>query len=371
MSDYDGLLFADMHFSNDNSIGHVDKFGVNTFLRKLEGLFCKMVDRAAREDLVLISCGDLVDSASPDPATSQVLHRCLCYVIEKGVEFLAITGNHGFDGLRSVIGSYGEFSKRKVLPNITLVSKPKVVTIGDTAFYCVPYIGRDAEDMYRVVTTFIKRANSVADKGKNKILLLHYPIVGCRFNVNSIRLSTGFNLKSLLKKEGNPFKFIAAGDFHDRQGLKGVPNFLYLGQPYQGDFGDAGTKRGYTLLNFSTAKRKFVRSKCPQFMIVDNVSKPSDIKGDLENKVVRVLVEPGTDQRGFSDRCYKLGAYRVQTRTKRVRREPLQAEHGFKFDADHSSLVAAFGKSACPEGLSKKKFTRLGLGLYKEAFAKE
>jgi hypothetical protein len=200
---------------------------------------------------------------------------------------------------------------------------------------------------------------------KKRMLLLHYPIIGCKYDAG-MKAQSGFNLRKLVDKS-NPFLQMWSGDFHDRQGLSGVPNFLYLGQPYWHDFSSVDKKRGYTIYNTDTKKRKLIEpSNCPRFYEITDIKKASDIEGNLENMIVKVYADQDVEPNSIYDRCYALGAIKVLVRRKK---KTMSADAGgtkYLFNSDRRSAIDVFARSNAPKNVDVNKIIEAGMGVLQE-----
>jgi DNA repair exonuclease SbcCD nuclease subunit len=350
---------ADLHLSNNSNIGTIDSSGVNSFLRIKQNVFKEIIRYAIDNNATLVVCGDIFDSPTLDAFTMEAFHDCLSMIVEKGVAVIFLSGNHDFSGLRSSIGSYGELN----LKDIYFVDSPKVIKIKDVEFYCVPYLGKTVDQQYEMVKVMVNRAKD--SKTVKRMLLLHYPIIGCKYDAG-IEAQSGFNLRKVVDKT-NPFLQIWGGDFHDRQGLSGVPNFLYLGQPYWSDFSSVGKKRGYTVYNTNTKKRKLIEpSNCPRFCEIMDIKKASDISGDLENMIVKVYADSDVEPGGIYDRCYALGAIKVLVRRKKKTISSDATGTKYRFNTDRRSAIETFARSNAPKTININKIIEAGAGVLRE-----
>jgi DNA repair exonuclease SbcCD nuclease subunit len=359
MSDFDVLGTGDVHLGNVSGMGSIDDKGINSFLYIKRDVFMEIIEYAAKNNLILTICGDLLDSPTIDSATAKVLHSCMAAIVAKDVKTIILTGNHDFDGLRSSTGAYGELNMK----GIYFIDSPRVIKLRDIEFYCVPYMGKTVEQQYEMVKVMTNRAKD--SNTKKRMLLLHYPIIGCKYDAG-MKANSGFNLRKVME-ESNPFLQIWAGDFHDRQLLDGVPNFLYLGQPYWADFSSVGKKRGFTVFNSSTKKRKLIEpTNCPRFHEITNITKASDIEGDLENMIVKVHADPEVDPKGIYDRCYALGAIKVLVRRKR---KPMTSDAEgvkYKYSSDRRTAIEVFAKSNAPKNIDVKSIIDAGINALNE-----
>jgi len=355
----DFIGFSDLHLSNSNSVGTIGKNGINSFLTIRENVFNNIISYAIKKKInLIVSTGDLFDTTAVDPLTMAAFHKCLRRIIDNQIFFLDIGGNHESDGMNSVIGAYDKLHVDRIL----FIDKPKVVSVCGITFYCVPYTGKVLEYQYEIVKTFIKRAKE--DRNNKIVLLLHYPIIGCKYD-SGTKVTSGFNLRSLLNEAGNPFTFILAGDFHDRQRLKSIPNFLYLGQPYWNDFSSVGKKRGFTLFNCKEKKKKFIMSfGCPRFFVMDNITAASDIDINLTNLIVKVNVIKDVDTNLIYKRCYELGAIKVIVRKiiENVSSSIVKIKHSYM--ADKLQAVRKFGQTLQVDGISTDELVKVGSKLY-------
>ena len=99
--------------------------------------------------------------------------------------------------------------------------------------------------------------------GENLSLFRHFQMDTAReygFLTDEIEYkvcSTGFNAKDLLSKA----PLIVSGHFHLRDERKyDQGRILYLGNPYQMDFGDVGSIKGYYILDIPTSTYEFTEN---------------------------------------------------------------------------------------------------------------
>jgi len=317
-----------------------------------------LIDRAAKESVPLFMAGDTLDVHTLDPITASSFHQCLAYAKSKKVMLLLLAGNHETDGNYNIIESY---SKLKLYNGIRFIYMPEVIDIGNIRFYCVPYMGRLPDEEYMAVQRLVRLANDDDATNKHKVLALHYKIIGCKYDSGMLNASSGFNLTACLQEHGNPFDYIIAGDFHDRQGLVGVHNFKYLGQPYWSDFGSVGKGRGATLFSFARGKRRLIKppSICPKFVIYKDIKSISEIPNkSLKNKIVLVEARETVPTANIYERCYALGALKVSTRCLQAQAQGDDSVIKFDHDVNKDEAVIMFVK-AHAKGRKKKDKKRL------------
>ena len=122
--------------------------------------------------------------------------------------------------------------------NITVIDKPVSATLfGKTVMFC-PW------------------GVSLNDISKSDIMFGHFEISSFKQNGYKV-CTTGFKASDLLEKSS----LIISGHFHlrdERQYKDG--RVLYLGNPFQMDFGDLESKKGYYLLDFNTLQYEFTEN---------------------------------------------------------------------------------------------------------------
>ena len=116
------------------------------------------------------------------------------------------------------------------------------------------------------------------------------------FKQNSSRIcDTGINAADLLSKAG----LIISGHFHLRdERVYKDGNILYLGNPFQMDFGDCDGTKGYYILDFETLKYEFTENdmspkhkKIYLSELVKSKRITSDIKRDFENNFIKFIID--------------------------------------------------------------------------------
>ena len=140
-------------------------------------------------------------------------------------------------GIYVILGNHDQFFKRnsnvhvlkffeRSFDNFHVFAEPGVLEInGQHRFLMLPW-----HDEAEIL------AQAIDEHGECQYLFCHMDISGFKYN-KAIRVDGGMAAEKLVR-----FKRVYAGHLHHRQ-EKG--NVLYLGTPYQMDFGDADTPRGY------------------------------------------------------------------------------------------------------------------------------
>ena len=116
---------------------------------------------------------------------------------------------------------------------------------------------------------------------------LECPVLMGHFEINGFKMNDGYIMRraSLNASDFKKFKMVVSGHFHTP--TPGIDGIKYLGSPYQQDFGDAGSSRGYYFYYPNTDNGgdfDFVEYKrAPKFVIIntDNMEDLSDIEGNI------------------------------------------------------------------------------------------
>lgn len=124
------------------------------------------------------------------------------------------------------------------------------------------------EDRYRLIvgdTEIIGIPGGCLDRefflsskvNKRRVLLIHENLIGATFASGS-KITEGVSPKDLteIMKE-HQIDFCFSGDIHKWQWVKKKPPILYVGSPYQLDFGDEGQQRGVWIYESDTNEVEF------------------------------------------------------------------------------------------------------------------
>ena len=115
-------------------------------------------------------------------------------------------------------------------------------------------------DKYQTVDTFNKKLSfcpwntAISEIEQSNIIFGHFEIE--TFKMNAFKVcEEGIKIKDLLKRSD----LIISGHFHTRHEKKfGAGTILYVGNPFQMDFGDTENQKGYYILDITTNKYDFV-----------------------------------------------------------------------------------------------------------------
>jgi DNA repair exonuclease SbcCD nuclease subunit len=183
----------------------------------------------------IIFCGDFFHNRSE--ITVNTLHAA-GELLEHfhNFELIMIAGNHdSFYKNDSRVNSISILNGRK---NITVLDKPTTMQMYGKELFFAPW------------------GTELGDMKECDIMFGHFEIES--FKMNSFKMcDSGFKTKDLLKYA----PLIISGHFHLREERKYESgNILYVGCPLELDFGDAGSSKGYYILDIKTSEYTFFQN---------------------------------------------------------------------------------------------------------------
>lgn len=210
-------IFSDLHIGV-----HQNSRAWHTIAQEWAGWIIAELKSKKIKDIVF--CGDYFHTRDEISVDTLSFGTSLLEMFED-FNVTMITGNHCcYLRDSSEINSLAPF---KHWPNINVVDKPTTVNSHGKTFNFIPW-GTSLDDVPEADTTF----------GHFEIKL---------FKMNSFALcDSGFESKELLSKS----KLIVSGHFHlrdERHYENGT--ILYVGNPFQMDFNDAASSKGYYIFN--------------------------------------------------------------------------------------------------------------------------
>ena len=201
---------------------------------------------------------------------------------------IAIAGNHDiYFKHRTDVNSLSIFKNRK---NITIIDgKPAILNqFGKKIAFCPWNTG-------------------TSDIPESDIIFGHFEIETFAMNTYKI-CEEGIKVKDLLKKSS----LIISGHFHTRHSKQyGSGTILYVGNPFQMDFGDLDNDKGYHLLDLDTLEYEFYRNTVsPKYkkitlgQLVEAGSFTPDIIQTVKNNIVKLKIDKNISQEDM-DVLYK------------------------------------------------------------------
>jgi DNA repair exonuclease SbcCD nuclease subunit len=207
----------------------------------------------------IIVLGDLFEKSSSIKNEAFIpLVKQLYLMKDGGINFIIIIGNH--DAINKDNDSIVE-----VFSSIATIVKDSFI-LNDMAF-----------------VSYTKEESKFAeiDPEKIKYLFTHVPIADFSFD-NAYHATEKHAFKTTVFED---FQFVFTGHFHRHQSKK---NIVYVGSPYQMNFGEIGQEKGFVVFDSDLESWKFVKYDGPEF-IKFNVTNFKDF--NVSNKFVGVIVD--------------------------------------------------------------------------------
>ena len=184
-----------------------------------------------------------------------------------------IYGNHDLYYLNNNIVS--AVSLLKYYPNISVYEKPEIVDF-DSKKCCMCGWGYDPL------------------KYKADVLFTHAEINAFKLSERQAECDTGILCSSLLKN----YKLVYSGHFHLRQTKAYASGKIkYVGNPFQMDYSDEGTIKGFDIYDTETNEIHFVENTAsPQFLRMKlsemaNTCSIAELKAKLKNTFFKLLID--------------------------------------------------------------------------------
>ena len=245
----------------------------------------------------LIFCGDWHHNRSEISVNTLQVSADILDILSD-FNIIAITGNHDmYYKHRTDVNSLSIFKKRK---NVTILNDPETIEAFDRTI------------------TFCPWNTNVKDVPKSDILFGHFEIE--TFKMNSYKVcEDGLKVKDLLEKSS----LIISGHFHTRHLKKfGRGTILYVGNPFQMDFGDVGNTKGYYILNLDNMEYEFIHNIVSPNYIKISLSElvregniTSYVKHLVTNNIVKLKVDMNISQDDMDILLQKLSLLKPESLT--------------------------------------------------------
>lgn len=209
----------------------------------------------------------------------------------KDFHIIISAGNHdSFFKERSDINSISIFDGWS---NITIVDlKPLILNTKDN----------------KKSVSFIPWGISCSDIPKTDICFGHFEIN--TFYMNTYKsCEKGEESKNLLEKS----KFIISGHFHKKDHRKySNGQILYVGSPYQHNFGDYGDDRGFYIIDLDKDKFEFYKNDfSPKFVKLDSTSIDKDnIENDIKNNFISLTLNSNESEQKINNILNKIHSFK-------------------------------------------------------------
>lgn len=242
------LVSADWHLSN--SLPHAKRSAdtlVSDRLRDVQSVLDWVFKAAADRDIPLIVLGDIFDRRKPDAVTLKAAAKMFRGASQLGLKIYILPGNHDAHdskGLHYVVETFSAVG----LDNIRVMEAGVIEELGDGSLFPVPYMSRSAA--IELIREYKKQ------EIKGGVLLLHDTIVGSHLS------GSYYADEGIPKDELEGFAYVLAGHIHGFQKLTPVKG-VYIGSPYQLNFGEAGYEPSVGMISMSGGKVAFHRIRVP------------------------------------------------------------------------------------------------------------
>ena len=194
--------------------------------------------------------------------------------IWKSFNILILVGNH--DAYYKDKSDVNSLSIISGWENITVVSEPTQIECFNRKFMICPW------------------GTAVSEMKKSDIIFGHFEIQSFKFNQHKI-CEEGINSSELLKKT----PLVITGHFHlreERKYKKGT--ILYVGNPFQMDFGDVYSTKGYYVLDLVTSDYTFhennispTHQKVKLSELVETKTINKQVRDTFRNNIVKLIVD--------------------------------------------------------------------------------
>jgi len=243
----------------------------------------------------IIFCGDWHHNRSEISVSTLQTSADILKIFDKYNKIMVL-GNHDvYYKHRIDVNSLSIFKDRK---NITLIDS--VTTV----------------DLFDKLITFCPWNTSINDIPKSDVIFGHFEIEA--FKMNSYKVcEEGMSVKDLLARSS----LIISGHFHQRhekQFTKG--KILYVGNPFQMDFGNADNFKGYHILDIDTLNYKFYENTVsPLYQkvllseLIQNNGIDDKIRQLFANNIVKLKIDKNISQEDLSFLTSKLNLLKPES----------------------------------------------------------
>lgn len=253
----------------------------------------------------IIFCGDWYHNRSEISVNTLQVSADILEIL-KDFNIITIIGNHDiFYKHRTDVNSLSLFKNSK---NITVIDRAITIDAFDKTITLCPW------------------GTTLSQINKSDIIFGHFEIE--TFKMNSFKdCEEGLSVKELLAKS----PLIISGHFHFRHEKKyGAGTILYVGNPFQMDFGDCDNTKGYHILDIDTQEYVFIENTIsPHYKkitlsdLVEETTLTSSVKRVFENNIVKLKIDKNISQEDLVVLTSKLAL---------LRPESLQIEYDLPFN---------------------------------------
>jgi len=243
----------------------------------------------------IIFCGDWHHNRSEISVNTLQVSADILEIF-KDFNLIAITGNHDvYYKHRTDVNSLSIFKTRN---NVTIFDKITTFTAFDRIITLCPW------------------NTSIADIPKSDVIFGHFEIETFKMNAYKV-CEEGMSIKELLQRSN----LVISGHFHVRHEKRfGFGTILYVGNPFQMDFGDADNFKGYYILDLDTLEYEFTENTISPHHIKVSLSEliryetiTEEIRLMLSNNIVKLKIDRNISQEDLNILTTKLNQLRPQS----------------------------------------------------------
>lgn len=263
----------------------------------------------------IIIAGDIYDRWNPSPIERKSFYNMLRKLLRHNVYIVVLTGNHDLNEHLN-IHSLHELESFSI-KNLSIVSKPSVITIKDYKVGCIPHIAKTHAD--------IEISDIIADfvnKTKVDLWVGHILLNQILESINPELLES--NIRAVdAKIFSNQAAPVILGDIHSPMRISEKPPIFYAGSPIRLTFGEAMDDKRFIVLDTDTSKMESVSIENPNFITlhcdlntstfkIDEFSKNitfedpytdiKKLKSFLNNAITKIFIEGSKDDLQVFDR---------------------------------------------------------------------
>jgi len=167
--------------------------------------------------------------------------------------------------------------------------------------------------IYGKTCSFLPWGANIDNIENSDIIFGHLEIESFKMNAHKL-CDHGMTAKDLLTKAN----LILTGHFHLRDERKyDSKTIVYVGNPFEMDFGDTGSTKGYYLLDFNTLKYEFFENnlspkhkKLSLTELIDTKMSGDNIKLLAENNIIKLLIDKKISSDNIDLLIQKISSYK-------------------------------------------------------------
>lgn len=202
--------------------------------------------------------------------TIHIVHQILS--IWKDYNIVILVGNHD-----------AYYKDRSDINSLSILNGKDNITVVDV---------QTTFDVYGKKLTFLPWGSDLSDVDNSDIIFGHLEIES--FKMNSFKLCDhGTKTSSLLDKA----ELVMTGHFHLREERKyDKGTIIYVGNPFEMDFGDTGASKGYYILDITDSSYTFfenqISPKHKKITLSSLLSDESfDFQSNITNNIIKLLID--------------------------------------------------------------------------------